>query len=1021
MQILALFPGNSRPQKSKEDLVMRNFKKISAVVVALAIMLTTLVPAFAAAYTPVNGDKALVLNQLGLYAGTSTDTFVPSLETELTRGQGAVLLAKLFNMDDAALALTDAQATAILKDFADADEVPTYAKNRLAYLVQNDIMSGSLDTATGKVYINADESLLGGQFATLLLKQLGFTVDSWKLAVDQLSDVDGAKDIAAYLSYETTALLRDHAVGIMYGSLTGKYADGSATIIEKIVEAKPELKDIATAAGLLVDATPVALDVAKVSVTDLRQVIITFNKAIDETIAEDEANYEIDDNNPYKATLSDDGKTVTLLTSDADAMDNYTAIDLVLAKELGFDADKTISITPKDTTVPSVESITATGPKTIKIILSEPLAGDEDTFDASILADALEIDDGLAAIDYDNSKMSGTTLTVAVSANLDEGDHTIKFLADSTLADNAGYKLQAVTKTFTYVKDTSPLSLTVTDSDETTVTVKFNKAIDASSFVNNENVLIAHTYNTSANQVTGTAVTNDEGDAQTFEIDFGSEKPLPPGTTNLYITYDDEDDDLIVDDYGNALGATTLAVTTTADTTKPTASVEFTDANTVEVTYSEDVLHDGTTNAANYKANYTLKNSDGDVIAIKSISYDDDDKVATLTTAEMNGGTYTLSIKNVKDISVAQNQITSVTLTFSGDDEVAPEVDSVTKLDAHTVKITFDETMNTESVLDFDKYQWAATVGSTAPTTGWKELDSDYDTIEMADSNKAVIITVDENKDGDIDSSDTFGTDNLYIKMARVKDVAGNVSALFSEDLLVSNLDYIGLDEYQVTGEKTIKMIIDDNIYNVKKTDFRYSVDGGTTWDIPASYSVSHVDGDTYITLTTDLAVTSTTGAGVEVRTASATTGDNAPYDHTASAKNAYDTNLMFNTTADDVYYDGEDITDAYAATLGETFTYTTQTGSEDADSTALKTITLTYSEDLYASSVDDEDYAVAGYDVKSIAVNGSQVTITLERLEYGDLIDGSTISVEQTGEIEDMSKNVTKAQDELTMTYEAP
>lgn len=253
---------------------MRNFKKLTAVVVALALVLTTFVPAFAA-YNAVNGDKALVLNKLDLYAGTSTTTFDPSLDTELTRGQGAVLLAKLFNMDSAAQALTDAEANAILKDFADASKVPTYAKKRLAYMVKNDIMSGSLNTSTNKLYIDADESLLGGQFATLILKQMGFTVESWKLAIDQLSKVEGAEGLAAYLSYAEKDLLRDQAVGIMYGSLTAEYSDGAATVIGKLVAAKPELKEEATKAGLLKD-----LAVESIAANTAKSFLVKFNNPV---------------------------------------------------------------------------------------------------------------------------------------------------------------------------------------------------------------------------------------------------------------------------------------------------------------------------------------------------------------------------------------------------------------------------------------------------------------------------------------------------------------------------------------------------------------------------------------------------------------------------------------------------------------------------------------------------------------------------------------------------------------------
>lgn len=58
-------------------------RSLLLVVVALALVITTFTQAFAA-YTAENGDKAIVLNKLELYAGTSSSTFEPSLETALT-------------------------------------------------------------------------------------------------------------------------------------------------------------------------------------------------------------------------------------------------------------------------------------------------------------------------------------------------------------------------------------------------------------------------------------------------------------------------------------------------------------------------------------------------------------------------------------------------------------------------------------------------------------------------------------------------------------------------------------------------------------------------------------------------------------------------------------------------------------------------------------------------------------------------------------------------------------------------
>lgn len=956
---------------------MRNFKKISAVVVAVSIMLTTLVPAFAAT-TTVNGDKAVVLNQLELYAGTNPDSFVPALETELTRGQGAVLLAKLFNMDDAALALTDAQATAILKDFADASTVPTYAKKRLAYLVDQNIMSGSEDTSTGKVYVNADEALLGGQFATLILKQMGFAVDSWTLSVDQLSEVDGAKDLAAYLSTATTELIRDQAVGMMFGSLTAKYSDGLATIIEKIVAAKPELKAVAETAGLI--AVPQVLAVESVKALSLRELVVTFNKAVNADEAKKVANYEINDNSPASATVSADGKTVTLVTSQANRMGNYaTDVKLEVLKAVGLVADVTISnIAAKDITVPTMVSVEATGPKNLKVTFSEPL---NETLSISNTVNSFKLDNGTAALDITSASYSGNVLTLKTLGELSVGTHTLAIKNDSAnlLVDSAAYAVSPSSASFTYVKDTSALTVKIVESTETTATIEFNKAIDATTLVGNADVKFRHTYNTATNEVNGTNVTN-SGNDQKFTITFPDSKPFAPGSTSLYIVY--ANSTAVKDNYGNKLAETTLTVNTTADLTKPVISkVEFISATSLEVTFSEKVEAGAGANGAENKALYTLKDSTGAVVAISTAAFkaDSGDKVVVLTAAQMNGGTYTLAVKDVKDVSIAKNELDDVTVSFTAVDKVAPTVSTIKQIGANKIKVAFSEAMDIATITD--KANWKHNTLA---------LDAD-DKIEAVDSNKAVIITFKTN----LDLTATAGIlDNEALTLARVKDVTGNWSENFSQTLAVTKVLNVTYNKIEMTATDKIKVTFEDEtIVGSTTADFEVSFDNGTTWSAikVVGMSVAVVDGDTILELTTSAKAANTTASGVQVRT----TGGVA----TIGAKNAYDTAVLFTATS---------ITDKVAPAIVSATTKDTGTTNQKIDS-----IEVIYSEALYIASVSDADYTVEGYKVTGVSVLGNVVTITVEEKDTTD--DSATPKVTQVGEIQDSLRNTLGAQEAVT------
>ncbi|AEY68103.1 hypothetical protein [Clostridium sp. BNL1100] len=957
---------------------MGNFKKISAAVVAGAIMLSSVVPTFAAAYTPVNGEKASVLNQLELYAGTSDTSFVPSLETSLTRGQGATLLAKLFNMDTAAQALTEDEANAILKDFADADKIPTYAKKRLAYLVKNNIMSGSKDTTTGDIFVNADEALLGGQFATLILKQLGYTVSSWTEAIDQLSEVDGAKEIADYLAFAKKSVLRDQAVGIMFGSLTSEYSDGKATIIDKIVEAKPSLRAIAENAGLI--ATPAVLAVDSVKALNLRELVITFNKAVVTEEAKKATNYEINDANPAAVDVSADGKTVTLRTSNANRMSNYaTDIKLEVLKAVGLSADTTISnISAKDITVPSVVSVEATGPRNLKVTFSEPLNEDVTTADT---VNSFKLDNGFVALDTTSATYSGNVLSLKTLGDLSEGAHSLQVKNDSSnkLVDSANYTVTPTSSSFNYVKDTSPLTVKVVESTETTATIQFSKPIDATTLT--ANVLLRHTYNTSTNQVDGTSLVN-SGDDQKFTVTFPDNMPFAPGASNLYIVY--QNDAAIKDNYGNKLPETTLTINTTADLTKPTVSkVDFISATSLEVTFSEKVLAGTGSNGAENTALYTLKDSTGTVIAVTGAAFKDStNKVVVLTTNTMNGGSYTLTVKDVKDVSVAKNEMDDATISFTGVDKVAPTVSSTKQIGDNKIKVTFSEVMDVATITD--KGNWMHNSAA---------LDAN-DTIVAADGNKAVIITFKNNLNNTDANSDSI-LDSEKLTLARVKDVVGNWSESFSQTLDVTKASNIVYTKAEMTATDKIRLTFEDEVISGATTgDFEVSFDNGSTWTVKViGMSVSVVDGDTIMTLTTDSKAANTQTTNVQVRTK-----DGAA---TTSAKNAYNKPLEFTAAT---------LTDKVAPSIVSVVTKDTGVANNKIDA-----IEITYSENLYVASVSDADYTVEGYEITGVVVNGAKVIITVKEKDIVD--SNATPKVTQVGQVEDSLRNVLSTQDVITST----
>ena len=76
---------------------MKNFKKLFAALLVVALLITMYVPAAVSSFQTY-GPEALKLNGLGLYNGISTTSFVPALDRLVTKEE-AVTLIEPFNFD----------------------------------------------------------------------------------------------------------------------------------------------------------------------------------------------------------------------------------------------------------------------------------------------------------------------------------------------------------------------------------------------------------------------------------------------------------------------------------------------------------------------------------------------------------------------------------------------------------------------------------------------------------------------------------------------------------------------------------------------------------------------------------------------------------------------------------------------------------------------------------------------------------------------------------------------------------
>ena len=78
---------------------MRNLKKLVALFVAIAMISTLMVPAFADSSFKYE-EEAKDMYDLGLFLGESETEYVPNLGELLSRETGAVMLLRIFAQED---------------------------------------------------------------------------------------------------------------------------------------------------------------------------------------------------------------------------------------------------------------------------------------------------------------------------------------------------------------------------------------------------------------------------------------------------------------------------------------------------------------------------------------------------------------------------------------------------------------------------------------------------------------------------------------------------------------------------------------------------------------------------------------------------------------------------------------------------------------------------------------------------------------------------------------------------------
>lgn len=617
----------------------------------------------------------------GVFQGQGAGKFNPS--GNLTRSEAAVIYVNAFGLE----------GSDDLSSFKDASAVKAWAKEAIQIAVANGVLKGD-----DKGNLNPNANITKQDFAVMFARAEAAVVDpaadlkealeTLKTTSEKLAETVTAENVAAA---KTAVADAKEAITAVEEAL--KAAQEAEVVTEEEVKATEEAITAAKAALEKAEKAVASYDeslttakVESVSATNLKEVVVKFNVAVDKASAENLGSYnlKLDTLNVAikSARLQEDGKSV-VLTLDATPFLNQEEYALTITKVKTADKTKTISekdfkFTPVDSALPVVEKVEGLGNKAVKITFSEPVKVN------STVAGTFKIDDKVVS-----GILSGNgtrTVIIELFNTQTTGKHTLS--VNNQVEDFAGYDLVATSKEFDVVEDkAAPTVVEVKDVTLESATVVFSEDVkDAEAIKGSNYYWMNGTTKHAANS------TVEKIDGKTFKLTFSGDHKLPAVATDLYVTN-------IVDYSGNKIADDTkVSISPVIDQTRPeVVSAIFADTNNkLTLTFNKDV------NPSSFKVgNVVLKDKDGKAVTKYGYSLTESGSSSrTLTinfSAPLDAGTYTFELTGIQDTTTLKNTVLPIQETLVVEDEAKPSVTSVTG-SGNVYYVNFDKAMDISTV-----------------------------------------------------------------------------------------------------------------------------------------------------------------------------------------------------------------------------------------------------------------------------------------------------------------------------------
>ncbi|MGI6450104.1 MAG: cell wall-binding repeat-containing protein [Desulfitobacteriia bacterium] len=736
---------------------------------------------------------------------------------------------------------------------------------------------------------------------------------------------------------------------------------------------------------------------------NLKQIQVKFNREVNKVSAESPGLYKLDDssldNTNLEIDLQKDNRTVLITLGDNDVLTNAQNYKFKVESILSSDGkaySEAMETTIKyvDTTIPYITDVQVLESKLLRVIFNEPVAKmDKGVTNPTLAMDpfTFEIAGGIHPVVKATADLNKSAVELEISAPLQQGRHevTVKPSGDN-IRDFAGYAPVKHSKIFTVSRDTTAPTVSVKAADETEVRLLFSEPVKN---VDSSNVRFRHTYNEHLsggyNEVFGNAAATAVADTDDKEwlISFGKSKVMPVGNIAFYIGYASSTGDKIEDKFGNILPETTLTLNVVQDKQPPKVlSVVYIDSTHIDVSFDETVI------GADIPTNYTLKDNTGSTVPISAAQRQGSTNVYRLTTQTMKGGTYSLTIANIRDNSLTENIMTSTTINFNTSDKVAPYVERASVHDgAKKIRVYFSEIMADDGLVVKENYSLSINGGAPTvlpPGTIVRKIDNRTIEIEL------------KNPVAGLDNSGDF-----LVVSGSLKDRAGNriSSSLYvqypiNDDSAPDLLQYVA-DSGKAIAPNKVEFKVNMPLAGANKSKIilgtNLSAGGNNPKDVAIVNDLLANRATVTLTLNADAVDTS-----FPVATSTVTLQNDA-FTSLLGQPVKFSTGLVINDFKD--YARPSDLTDNSAKTVDKD-----NDGSIDG-------IEITYSENLNTPSVTKEDYRVDGYTVTDVQVSGK---IVLVRLQESGALDGNqTVKITQIGEVSDDSQQHNVLGSQATIT----